>query len=569
MTTALSYQADVDALQSDFDFLGNTSTAFGFALTGTEKWLKLPGQIEDSLDQGANLLDLPAPVVAALGVAPYGIGTAIKTLDKIGDATADQIRLQADIMGALDKAWAPTRTSVDTAKNVNTKAGTVISAVSGYHTQRVNEADWLAKSLGDQDIYAGSQLAARMDGYSMSVQSWFAVRSAVLKPLEDAVDAIEAATSALASIMPDVSVFDDALAVVSTVFQPLADAAKALENALCVVFTVTPAITVPPVTITPAVKNPFTGEIIIPAVVIPGFTIPAVTVDICGILATIDNALGVVQDFVLDTINSILATLGIDLTGAINTLQAELLKPLQPIFNLIDTVEKSAQAVVDQLANAVDGITDDWVAINDSLAQVEATLALQPTIFANIIVGDQNTDPDDILVGTAGEDGIFGLAGDDTITVGAGDFGFGGAGSDTLNSAGGGNESYGGFGADTLNGDDKRNLLDGGQGFDTLIGGGGNDVLIGGAGVDTLEGGTGADDFVFMTGDGLDIIRDFENDIDEILLDQALAGGLTAQELVDQKGGTFLGFTFIAMGSDILAIRGVTPDELVDDLVFI
>ena len=53
-------------------------------------------------------------------------------------------------------------------------------------------------------------------------------------------------------------------------------------------------------------------------------------------------------------------------------------------------------------------------------------------------------------------------------------------------------------------GDDS---LDGGAGNDTLVGG--DDTLVGGAGTDQLTGGTGDDTFVFVAGDGVDTITDF------------------------------------------------------------
>ena len=62
----------------------------------------------------------------------------------------------------------------------------------------------------------------------------------------------------------------------------------------------------------------------------------------------------------------------------------------------------------------------------------------------------------------------------------------------------------------------KRQFLDGGAGNDTLSGNNGNDVLIGGTGDDVLTGGFGNDVFIFNSGDGADVITDFETGRDDV-----------------------------------------------------
>ena len=64
--------------------------------------------------------------------------------------------------------------------------------------------------------------------------------------------------------------------------------------------------------------------------------------------------------------------------------------------------------------------------------------------------------------------------------------------------------------ADTLVGDAGPNAIYGLAGDDKLDGGGGDDVIDGGTGDDVLTGGAGSDIFVFATGDGKDVITDFE-----------------------------------------------------------
>ena len=117
-------------------------------------------------------------------------------------------------------------------------------------------------------------------------------------------------------------------------------------------------------------------------------------------------------------------------------------------------------------------------------------------------------DGEDTLSGDAGNDELQGNAGDDNLSGGAGrDDMFGGAGDDTLD---GGNED------DEMFGGDDDDTLIGGNGDDDMDGGDGDDILEGGAGDDVLIGGFGADIFKFSSGDGEDVIEDFEPGTDRI-----------------------------------------------------
>lgn len=96
---------------------------------------------------------------------------------------------------------------------------------------------------------------------------------------------------------------------------------------------------------------------------------------------------------------------------------------------------------------------------------------------------------------------------------------------------------YGSGWADVLSGSIGRNWLTGNSGDDLVAGRGGKDVLQGGEGndtlsggyaTDTLTGGAGQDDFLFDTGLGpVDVIRDFESGVDQIVLDNAIFRQLT------------------------------------------
>lgn len=92
----------------------------------------------------------------------------------------------------------------------------------------------------------------------------------------------------------------------------------------------------------------------------------------------------------------------------------------------------------------------------------------------------------------------------------------GNIGSNQLSGGAGADLIYGNDGADSLFGEDGNDRLLGGAGNDSIDSGAGNDVLNGQTGNDVLFGGSGADIFVFESGTGRDLIRDFETGIDKI-----------------------------------------------------
>lgn len=123
----------------------------------------------------------------------------------------------------------------------------------------------------------------------------------------------------------------------------------------------------------------------------------------------------------------------------------------------------------------------------------------------------------DTLVGGSGSDTLFGGYGKDILSGGAAnDYLDGGNDNDSLNGGSGNDTLRGGTGKDKLFGSSGKDYLDGGEGNDSLNGGSGNDTLYGGAGKDTLFGGTGKDIFVYVSGTGNDVIKDYTAGQDKI-----------------------------------------------------
>lgn len=576
MTTATGYLTTVNRVRDDIVTAGNASGTLGSGLEKLNFILEIPGKLEDKLRVPENALDLPDVLVVPLSFAPV-IGGAVKTIDNISAFTSDQIKVQADAMGALDDAWAPLRQVVNVLSDVNEAAGIALTGFNVEHTFRLDEAALLSVSLGTQTIYDGSELSARITEYETAANAWFNTQEALLAPVQAAAAALDKAADDLAALLPDLGIVDEVLDAVNTVFEPIANALSDIEDALCVVFEVTPEIVVPPVVITPeivippvyvlGVLVPGTG-ITIPAVITPGFTIPAVVVDICGILEELGNQLQVVQDFVEGVISDVLSLIGIDLGGLADDLEELLLTPLQPVLDALDDLLAFADPLIDTLNGLVDGLVDDLTMIVEDLRDVVDLGSL----FDDRTEGDAGGEAvDDVMDGTAIDNAFFGLGANDTLMGRKGnDFLFGGLANDILSGGADDDEAYGGAGRDQVAGDEGNDLVDGGAGFDILSGGSGLDTVIGGRGFDLLSGGADADDFVILPGSGFEYIMDFEDNLDSLLIDAELVAGANAgdaipESLLSERNGN----TTITVDGARVIVAGIDAQDLVDDIILI
>ena len=185
------------------------------------------------------------------------------------------------------------------------------------------------------------------------------------------------------------------------------------------------------------------------------------------------------------------------------------------------SLKSKVKLVGNSLANTINGGTKD-----DTLLGGAGADKLYGKAGNDSIDGG---DGKDLLCGDSGNDTLTGGAGDDSLWGGTGhDSLIGGNGADTLSGEKGNDKLFGGNGNDLLGGGDDKDTLSGGSGNDTLwgdagndslSGGNGDDLLDGGDGADTLSGGAGndslwgnagADTFLYVKGDGQDIIYGFD-----------------------------------------------------------
>ena len=187
-------------------------------------------------------------------------------------------------------------------------------------------------------------------------------------------------------------------------------------------------------------------------------------------------------------------------------------------------------------------IGDDDVVLEDSpnaiaaLAGNDRVLALGG---ADTLFGDEGSDT---LFGNQGTDVLFGLDDGDVL--------FGGKDGDTL---------FGNQGDDRLFGDLGGDTLYGGQGNDAIDGGDGDDLLGGDLGTDTLTGGGGSDRFILRAGAGADLVTDYADGTDQLVL----VGGLQFADLVVSASGAGAQIA-IAATSEVLATLQNLPTSAID-----
>ena len=175
------------------------------------------------------------------------------------------------------------------------------------------------------------------------------------------------------------------------------------------------------------------------------------------------------------------------------------------------------------------------------------------------------------FVAGSGSDRVIGNAAANRLDLrGGNDSANGMAGNDVLLGGDGADQLLGHLGNDLLRGDGGADRLIGGAGDDVLQGGSGADRLAGDIGNDRLAGGTGIDVFIFSGGN--DVVLDFENGVDTIVIDDALWGATprTPDQLVKLGRVVDGDLLFSFAGGHSLRIENVTDARmLLDDLLIV
>lgn len=190
-------------------------------------------------------------------------------------------------------------------------------------------------------------------------------------------------------------------------------------------------------------------------------------------------------------------------------------------------------------------------------------------VHINTVVDHKGTDGKDLIWGRSDDDIVDAGAGNDFIATRAGwDVIDAGAGHDVVFAGRGDDLVLGGAGHDLIRGGAGEDTLDGGEGSDKINGGSGDDLIAGGTGYDILRGGHGNDTFLFATGDGYDLIKDFDRRGDDQLA-LAVEGVTSFDDLLDHaqdvRGGLKLDFG----DGDALFLRGLDITDLsTEDILF-
>jgi Ca2+-binding RTX toxin-like protein len=114
---------------------------------------------------------------------------------------------------------------------------------------------------------------------------------------------------------------------------------------------------------------------------------------------------------------------------------------------------------------------------------------------------------------------------------------------------------------DVINGLGGNDRLMGHGGNDTLLGDIGNDHLVGGIGRDTMSGGLGIDTFVFVRGDGRDVITDFNavGKTHDVIDFSGHRDVNSFDDLVIERSGSSV---LIEAGHDVVVLDGVKLAEI-------
>ncbi len=456
--------------------------------------LSIPGLLADGIDAFQDMIDLPDSVVAALRLAPYGIGTAIDRVDRLAERVSDRLEPIERRLEEADAALDPVDRGLGAVVETAERADALVALAKDATLGLAESADLMAESLGEGRL--GAAMTGRVEIAARFVEGAGAAH-ALIEPARTLLDGLVETVDAGLDLL-DPGVIEDAREAVGTFFDPVVGAFDGIEATICRTFTVIPAL--PGVTL----PNPF-GD---PIVVVP--PTPAVTVNICDALGRLDSLIGVVREFVEGVIVDALEAVGIDLFAAVDALEEQLLRPFRPLFEAIDGALATVEDLRALIADAVETVESVFADLAELFGQI-------PVLFDARQVGDAG---DDVLTGLPEaladaadlpEDaadlpishGLFGRDGADLLSGGAGvDFLFGGAGADTLDGGTGDDELHGGAGPDSF-------VFEGEFGADWVSDGSGGEVFRFEAGAEVEASRAGADLVLTVAGQGEATVEGF------------------------------------------------------------
>lgn len=416
-----------------------------------DRVLALPGDLETLLRDRADLIDLPNSVVRVLGAIPYGIGTAIRQLDRVANSVSGTVDAQADILGALDLSWRPAQTLVTVLSEANSTASVTLSGFVVASNVRLGEAQSLSVSLGPGQIPADTELAARLSDYVEGVERWSQQRDALVGPMRTALNQVGSAINDIETLLPDLPDVRADLDQALSVFRGAANTANRILDALDV-----------------TIDLPW----------------PFPDTNLLDVIEGISGVFEAISGFVENLVFSILRSLGIDIERVFDPVENAMLSALQPLFGALATLQSATQQLIETVSDGLETVLQN---LENAMAALADNVDFG-ALFANTEFGDEAPGLVNFADGIDGgdqEDGLFGLQGNDTLRgFGGDDFLFGGVGRDILLGGEGADELYGGDGNDGLFGGFGEDRIYGQGGDDTLWGGNDNDTLIGGEGVD-------------------------------------------------------------------------------------
>ncbi|QDQ26260.1 hypothetical protein FNU76_07740 [Chitinimonas arctica] len=243
-------------------------------------------------------------------------------------------------------------------------------------------------------------------------------------------------------------------------------------------------------------------------------------------------------------------------------------------FNLYDLVTKQGQPVVDAMPSQF-----DFVFAHEK--ENRGAWLLAPNLRPNSFLVSNGDFFGDSLIGSTGNDFLFGGVAADELNGRDGDDGLsgglnndklaGGRGNDVLHGGVGNDELYGEEGNDKLLGEVGDDTLFGGHGDDNLIGDIGNDSLSGDEGNDIVDGGLGNDQLFGSWGNDKLLGETGDDSLAGDAGDDELIGGLGDDQFNGGEGndtligGTGADYLHGNLGDDIYLYGRGDGADIVDD----